>query len=87
MASNLRHSSESRRNHVENQMGLESSEEGIGSNIATKIKKENLLLANYPHFNPPLEEVKNVAIVFSIYFGNSMLKNDTRELAKNVTTA
>ena len=50
MASNLRHSSESRRNHVENQMGLESSEEGIGSNIATKIKKENLLLANYSGF-------------------------------------
>ena len=45
--------------------------------VVACLKKENLLFANYPHFNPPLKEAKNVAIVFSIYFRNNMLKNDT----------
>ena len=56
-------------------------------NVAAGIKKENLLLANYSHFNPPLQESKKVARVFRIYFKSNMLKNDTRELAPNVTTA
>ena len=42
--------SESCRSHAENQMGSESSGEEIGSNIATNIKTENLLLAHYLGF-------------------------------------
>ena len=37
-------------------------------------------------FKTPLEETKNIARVFNIYFENNMLKNDARELARNVTT-
>lgn len=47
----------------------------------------NLLSANYSHFKPTFEEAKNIAKVFSIYFENNVLKNDTRELATNMTTA
>ena len=59
----------------------------ILKNIVTGIKKENLLLAYYSHFKPVLEEAKNVARIFSIYFEKNILKNETRELASNVTTA
>ena len=55
-------------------------------NNATGMKKENLLLTRYSHFLPALKEVKNVARIFSIYFDNNKLKNETRELSKNVTT-
>ena len=55
-------------------------------NVATCNKKENLLLTRYSHFLPALKEVKNVARIFSIYFDNNKLKNETRELSKNVTT-
>ena len=55
-------------------------------NVATGIKKENLLLTHYSHVLPSLKEVKHVAKIFSTYFDNNKLKNETRELAKNVTT-
>lgn len=48
--------------------------------------KKNILLADYSHFKSALEGAKNVAKIFSIYFENNMLKNETRELATNVTT-
>ena len=53
-------------------------------NVATGIKKENLLLTHYSHVLPALKEV-NVARIFSTYFDNKKLKNKTRELAKNAT--
>ena len=43
--------SESCRSHIKNQMGSESSRDGIGSNIAINIKKENLLLTHYSGFS------------------------------------
>ena len=55
-------------------------------NVATGIKKENLLLTHYSHVLPALKEVKHVAKIFSTYFDNNKLKNETRELAKHVTT-
>ena len=54
-------------------------------NVATGIKKENLLLTHYSHVLPALR-VKHVARIFSTYFYNKKLKNETRELAKNATT-
>ena len=54
-------------------------------NVATGIKKENLLLTHYSHVLPALKEV-NVARIFSTYFDNKKSKNETRELAKNETT-
>ena len=58
---------------------------GNFKNVATDIKKENLLLTLYSHVLPALKEVKHVARIFSTYFNNNRLKNETRELAKNVT--
>ena len=55
-------------------------------NVAAGIKKENLHLTHYSHFLADLKEVKKVARTFSIYFDDNNLKNETRELAKNVTT-
>ena len=55
-------------------------------NVATGIKNENLLLIYYSHVLPALKEVKPVAKIFSIYFDNKKLKNETRELAKTATT-
>ena len=55
-------------------------------NVAAVIKKENLLLTHYSHIFPALKEVKHVARIFSTYFDNKKLKNETRELAKNATT-
>ena len=52
-------------------------------NVATGIKKENLLLTHYSHVLPALKEV---ARIFSTHFDNKKLKNETRELAKNATT-
>ena len=54
-------------------------------NIATGIKKENLLLA-HSHVLPALKEVKHVAKIFKTCFDNKKLKNETRELAKTATT-
>ena len=51
-------------------------------NVATGIKKENLLLTHYS----ALKEVKHVARIFNTCFDNKKLKNETRELAKNATT-
>lgn len=56
-------------------------------NIATSIKKENLLLVDNSYFWPCLEEANNVARVFSKYFENNTLKNETRKLVIKVTTA
>ena len=55
-------------------------------NVAAVIKNENLLLTHYSHIFPALKEVKHVARIFSTYFDNKKLKNETRELAKNATT-
>ena len=55
-------------------------------NVATGIKNESLLLTYYSHVLPALKEVKRVARIFSIYFDNKKLKNETRELAKTATT-
>ena len=55
-------------------------------NVAAGLKKENLLLTHYSHVLPALKEVKHVARVFSKYFDNNKLKNETRELAKNAIT-
>ena len=55
-------------------------------NVATGIKKESQHLAYYSHVLADLKEVKNVARIFSIYFNDNNWKNETRELAKNVTT-
>ena len=55
-------------------------------NVATGIKKENLLLTHYSHVLLSLKKVKHVARTFSTYFDNNNLKNETRELAKNATT-
>ena len=52
-------------------------------NVAAGLKKENLLLTHYSHVLPALKEVKHV---FSKYFDNNKLKNETRELAKNAIT-
>ena len=46
-------------------------------NVVAGIKKANLHSTRYSHFLPALKEVKNVA--------NNKLKNETRELAKDVT--
>ena len=54
--------------------------------VATGIKNENLLLIHYSHVLPALKEVKPVARIFSIYFDNKKLKNETREVAKTATT-
>ena len=53
-------------------------------NVATGIKKENL--THYSHVLPALNEVNHIARIFSTYFDNKKLKNETRELAKNATT-
>ena len=58
----------------------------IKKNIVAGIKKENLLLAHYFHFKSALKEGKNVARIFSVYFENNILKNETRELATNFIT-
>ena len=58
----------------------------IFENVATDIKKENLLLTHYSRVLPALKEVKHVARIFSTHFDNKKLKNKTRELAKNATT-
>ena len=55
-------------------------------NVATGIKKENLLLTHYSHVLSALKEVKHAARIFNTCFDNKMLKNETRELAKNATT-
>ena len=55
-------------------------------NVAAGLKKENLLLTHYSHVLPALKDVKHVARVFSKYFANNKLKNETRELAKNAIT-
>ena len=55
-------------------------------NVATGIKKENLLLTHYSHVLPGLKEVKHVSRIFNTWFDNKKLKNETRELAKNSTT-
>ena len=55
-------------------------------NVATAIKKENLLLTQYSDISPALKEVKNVARIFSNYFDNNKLKNETKELPKSLTT-
>ena len=55
-------------------------------NVATGIKKENLLLTHYSDISPALKEVKSVARIFSNYFDNNKLKNETKELPKNLTT-
>ena len=54
-------------------------------NSAAGIKKENLLLTHYSHFYQSLKEAKNVARTFSMYFEKNKFKNETRELATNVT--
>ena len=54
-------------------------------NVATGIKKENLLLTHYSHVLPALKEVEHVARIRSTYFDNNKLKNKTRELAKIAT--
>ena len=55
-------------------------------NVATGIKKENLLLTHYSHVLSALKEVKHVARIFNTDFDNKKLKNETREQAKNATT-
>ena len=50
-------------------------------NVATGIKKENLLLT-HSHVSPALKEVKHVARIFSTYFNNKKLKNETRTSKK-----
>ena len=55
-------------------------------NVATGIKKENLLLTHYSHVLSALKEVKHVARIFNTDFNNKKLKNETREQAKNATT-
>ena len=55
-------------------------------NVATSIKKENLLLTHYSHVYSALKEVKHVARIFNTCFDNKKLKNETKELAKNATT-
>ena len=59
---------------------------GNFENVATGIKKKNLLFTHYSNVLPALKEVKHVAIIFSTYFDNKNWKNETRELAKNATT-
>ena len=54
-------------------------------NAATGIKKENILLTHYLHVLSALKEVEHVARIFSTYFDNNKLKNETRELAKFAT--
>ena len=56
-------------------------------NIATSIKKENLLLVDNSYFWPRLDKANNVARVFSKYFENNTLKNEKRKLVLKVTTA
>ena len=56
-------------------------------NIASGMKKENVLLAQHSYLSPPLEDAKNLARIFSTYFENNTLKNKTREPVTNVTTA
>ena len=55
-------------------------------NVATGIKKENLLLTHYSHVLSVLKEVKHVARIFNTCFDNKKSKNETRELAKHATT-
>ena len=40
----------------------------------------------YSHFYPSLEEGEKAAKIFSTYFENNKLKNETRGLARSVTT-
>ena len=54
-------------------------------NVATGIKKENLLLT-HSHVLPALKKVKHVSRIFNTCFDNKKLKNETKELAKNATT-
>ena len=54
-------------------------------NVVAGIKKANLHSTCYSHFLSALKEVKNVARIYSTYFDNNKLKNETRELAKDVT--
>ena len=55
-------------------------------NVATGIKKENLLLTHYSHVLPAPKEVKQVPRKFNTCFDNKKSENETRELAKNATT-
>ena len=48
-------------------------------NVATGIMKKKAL--------PALNEAKHVSRIFITYFDNDKLKNETRELVKNLTTA
>ena len=54
--------------------------------VATGINKENLFLTYYSHVLSALKEVMHNARIFRTYFDNNKLKNETRELAKNVIT-
>ena len=58
---------------------------GNFENVATDIKKETLLLTHYSHVFLALKEVKRFARIFSTYFDNNRLRNERRELAKNIT--
>ena len=58
---------------------------GNFENVATDIKKEILLLTHYSHVFLALKEVKRFARIFSTYFDNNRLRNERRELAKNIT--
>ena len=40
------------------------------------VLRKPLLLACYLHFRSALEEAKNIARIFSIYFENNFLKNE-----------
>ena len=48
------------------------------------IKKEKVL--SHLYFQPTLEKAKNVVRIFSTYFENNLLKNETTVPAINVIT-
>ena len=51
-----------------------------------KLIKKEKVLSHYLYFQPALEEAENVLRIFSTYFENSLLKNETTVLAINVIT-
>ena len=53
-------------------------------NIATGIRDENQLLSHFSHFLLALEQAKT--LLEFLYFENSKLPNETKELATIMTT-
>ena len=52
-----------------------------------QVSWKKTLLTYYSHVLPALNKAKHISRIFITYFDNDKLKNEARELVKNLTTA